>query len=443
VIKNRVIPLLLLVSLLSGAVLTLEDAQKSAMENGFDVRIDSLDNEARQWQKRNVVSGYLPQVNYNATVMRYDDLTVEQANGSSGLLAGLGYPVDESLQMRKNGLSHEFAFSQPITNGGAEVVAIKMAKHTKLAQEEGYEANRTALLLQVNQRYFELIKANKQIDIATQDLGWAKRNLENAESRFTSGILPETDLLRWKREEIEKRAFLLQTEMLVDYQTAELRVALGQDPTVETVIETEVFENFEVQFNEISMESGLVDSSSMLKSLDGYREISEYNRKLAVTSAMPRLNAFASYTKDQKWDGGDEFYTADGVWAGGVALNVPLFSGFRTSTNYFEKKYDARKADVNFEKTKSVMQANLIRIKKQIEATRVGALSASEQFDLNIKNFEIMNDRYSAGQIAQIDLLEMNRAVAASRLDYISKLLETLYHVAEYNNAIGKLEVPR
>lgn len=423
--------LLLLFSLGSAELLTLKEAESKAMENGFDIRIDSADDVAREWQKKNVVAGYLPSLSYDATLMKMDDSTAYLQGGD----------FSPNAVIKPNSLNHEFKLTQPITNGGAEVVAIKLAKHTKRAQELGYGANRADLILQVRKRYFELLKAKEQVKIAERDLTWANQNLENAQIRFESGVLPETDLLRWQRSVIEKRAVLLQSKALDEYQQAELKVAMGMNPNSSDVIETSDFQVFENLYLQFQLDSGVVDSNLRLQSLDGFREISHDQRKLALTSAMPKLNGFGSWGKNQRWSSGNDLQSGYNKWSVGVGLSVPIFSGFRNSTSYMEKKYDAIKADINYEKSRNAMAANLIRIEKFMEAARIGAESANEQFKLNVKNFEIMNDRYTLGQINQIDLLEMNQALAGSRLEYITKTLETLYFYSEYQNAIGKLEV--
>ncbi len=428
---RQILAILLLISAISAEKLSLKSAENRALESGYTMRMNSADNKARSWQKRNVIAGYLPDVSYNATLMRVDDTTALYTAYQSG------DPANPKPKM----LNHEIAVSQPITNGGAEIVAIQMAKHTKEAQELGYKADSTDLILLVRQNYFELIKAKEQIKIAKQDLEWAEKNLVDAEVRKLSGVLPETDFLRWQRVVIDKNAFLLQSQALNEYREAELRVAMGENPDGANSIETDSFQLFEEYYNKFDLDSGVIDSNTRLQSLSGYREISHDQRKMAVTSAMPKLNGFYSWGKDQQWNNGNQVTTTHGKWSVGVGLNVPLFSGFRNSTSYFEKKYDAIKSDIEFEKTRNEMSANLIRIKKFMEASQIGAESSKKQFELNRKNFEIMNDRYSLGQINQIDLLEMNQALAGSRLDYITRTLETLYYYSEYQNAIGKLEV--
>ncbi len=427
----RIIIVLLLTSLLSAEQLSLKEAELRAMSNGFDIRIDSIDDISRSWQKKNVIAGYLPKIDYSANLMRLDDSTAYYSGIS---MVGPTVP-------RPNILNHEFTLSQPITNGGAEIVAINLAKNTKRAQELGYDANRADLILLVRQRYFELIKANAQIDIAKRDLKWAEKNLVNAEVRFESGVLSEIDLLRWKRSVIDKRAFLMQSKALDEYHQADLKVAMGIDPLSQPSIETESFTVFEEYYQNFELDSGLIDSNLRLQSLDGYREISHDQRKLALTSTLPKVNGFGSWGKDQKWGDDADVITSYAKWRIGIGLNVPLFSGFRNSTAYLEKKHDAIKADIDYEKSRHMMSANLIRISKFIEAAKIGAESAHEQLELNEKAFGIMNDRYELGQVNQIDLLEMNQALAGSRLEYITRTLDALYLYSEYQNAIGKLEV--
>ena len=434
--KRLVAGVILLSAIAASAdILTLQHSQDKALRQGYQVRIDAADNSARQWQKRKIITGYFPQVTYGANLMRYEKSLVDRANFMYG-----GFPGTEDIMMRYNSLTHEFTLTQPVSNGGAEIVAIRMAKHTKAAQEAGYAANRGNLIVQVHQTYYELVKAFEYRRIGEQDLVWAQRNYESAMIKKESGILPLTDLLRWEREVNEKKASLVQTDALIAFHRAQLNALMGDKPESDTQYETQRFEEFETCFNNLSPAKGRIDDNPQLKSLEEYRALAREGMNMAVAGALPKLNAFASWNNEVKWDRRVETFGTGGSWAAGLMLNVPIFAGFRNTTAFKESKWDALKSDLVYEQAKSGFEANLVRIERFREASRINAVSAKDLWDLNRKNLAIMEDRYAAGQIGQLDFIDMQRAVAASRLGYVQKVLETLALETEYLNAIGKLE---
>lgn len=417
-------------------VLTLQDALIKSLERGYQSRIDAADSTARQWQKRNVIAGYLPQVSYAARFMRYEQSMVDMTNFMYG-----GYPGTEDIMLRNNSLTHEFSVSQPISNGGTEIVAIRMAKHAKAAQDAGYAANRGNLIVQVQQAYFELVKAFEYRRIGEQDLEWAQRNHESARIKKESGIIPLTDFLRWEREVSEKKAALVQTDASIASQRAQLNMLMGIAPGADTMYNAENFESFEASFDTLTPAKGSIDGNAQLQSLKAYSALAHENVRMAIGSALPKLNAFAAWNNEVKWDEPVQTFGTGGSWTAGLTLSVPIFNGFRNSTAYKESQWDALKSDLTFQQAKSGLEANLIRIERFREASRINAVSAKQLWDLNQRNLAIMEDRYAVGQTGLLDFIDMQRAVAASRLGYVQKVLETLTLETEYRNATGKLEV--
>ena len=254
---------LFIVFTLTAETLTLQNAQSRSLKQGYQVLIDEADNSARQWQKRNVIAGYLPQVNYRASFMRYEQSTVDDANFMYGNFSGVndttGYIINDltkNYKMRDNSLTHEFSITQPVSNGGAEIVAIAMAEHTRAAQEQTYSANRGNLIVQIHQAYYELVKDVEYRLMGEQELKWAQRNYETASIKKESGILPITDFLRWEREVNEKKASLVQTDALIAFHRAQLNALMGDSPSSNAKYIPEKFEVFENSFDSLVFSQG-------------------------------------------------------------------------------------------------------------------------------------------------------------------------------------------
>ncbi len=436
--KRKPIPLVLIMALsvLSAGELTLEQARKQALESGWKIRMNQTDNTAREWQKKNVISGYLPNVTYGATLMKMDEKTVDRAN--------MMFPADpalDPLKTRSNSLSHEISVSQPLTNGGMEIIAINIAKHTRSAQISGYKADKEDLILSITKGYFEFLKASEQKSILTADLEWAKKNFETAKIRFSGGMISRPDLIRWQQQVTEKEHALNQMEALGAISRSSLVQTMGKDPLTADSFEPESFETFEKQFATLNnLPDGSISENSRVQSLEAYNLLSEDGRKMAVASFLPKVNAFAKYSKDQAWDEISTVYNKDGTLAGGISLNVPPFSGGRNSPADLEKKYDAIKSKVELEQTKSGLAVNQIRIREMYNATKESVASAKDLVTVTEESLDMMNTRYNAGQLTQLDLLDMNRALIGAKIGYMTKVLETISLYEEYMIAIGKTE---
>jgi outer membrane protein TolC len=71
--------ILCLCPLVSGAKLTLSDAENKAVSGSYEMRAAYFNEQAREWEKRNALSSYLPSVSYSAGYNRLDENTIERS----------------------------------------------------------------------------------------------------------------------------------------------------------------------------------------------------------------------------------------------------------------------------------------------------------------------------------------------------------------------------
>lgn len=425
---------LLLVAVLligvKGEQLSLREFEGRVVKKGYHKQVDSLDDVARSWQKKNVIAGYLPDISLNGSVVR---LSKEAQLGQLGALSSFpGITVDDATL-----ISYDITLNQPLTNGGIEIVAIKIASLTKRAQEIGYEINRDQAIVSARKRYFDLLKLEEQIKLAESDLSWDREKLREAKIRFESSVLPETDLLQWQSSVLQKESTLETLKSLRAAHYANLKLSMGEEYTTGDSFEIEPFENFEEWYRSVELQSLTLSKSKLLTQMELYDKVTEKSSTAALTSALPKLNGFVSYKRSRYSE--DDSYT--GGLQGGLQLSVPLFSGFRNLTSYREKKHESIQSKVELEKLKAELMVSAVQLRSYCESAKGTIESIKKQWALNEKNVTIMNDRYLHGQVSQSDLISMRNALSLTRLEYVTNILDMLYYYTEYQSLLGLLEV--
>jgi outer membrane protein TolC len=343
--------------------------------------------------------------------------------------------------MFKNSFSHEISVNQPISNGGVEIIAIKIARETKKAVEFQLQAIRQEAVFNTRTAYFEGLKAVETAAIAEKSLTFAQRNLARAKTRHQTGDVPITDVLQWEAEVTKRQSDLTQAEAHAKFMMLNLYQNMGV-PLEDT--------DLSVQLDPVSIyeqwyDKGLaatqedITNNPRLLSLKFFTQASRGYEKAALTRFFPKLNAFYKYS----WPGWDKVqpWQERRGWTAGATLTIPIFSGFKNSTHYRKTKYEYKKNEVEEKKVENQLKINLERIKLFYRAAFKAVAGARKQLELMEKQLAIMQKRYDGGLVNQLQLLETALGADQAKINYLQKLFECLLLESEYKKEIGKLEI--
>lgn len=457
---------------LQAKILTLSEAENTAITTGYEARAKHFEEQAKEWEKKNTIAKYLPTVDYSMNFMRLGDKTIEETNKvfeGFGLTfadievlkdqhPGVEFPSDmittktdneyaNPMMQYKNSLKHEFTINQPITNGGAEVIAIKIAKHTKSAVELEQKALKQKIIYNTRKAYFDALSAIERTKVARHDLSWTKSNLNKSKTKYRTGNTPITDVLQWESEVAKKESDLLEAEATEQFLFHTLYLVMGfKDYNIQES-QLQPFESFEQWYEKGVIETNDgIDGNIQLQSIKYYTKAAEGYKKITMSSFLPKLNAFVSATLENVFN--DEENLSDinvekkpPMFAVGAVMSVPLFSGFKNSTSFKKADYEYKKTLIEEQKVESQFKVNLERIKLFYKASYGSATAAKKQQELMEKQLDIMQKRYDGGLVNQSQLLEVSLGEKMARIGYIHKLFECLLYEAEYLKNVGKLEV--
>jgi len=427
---------------LHAETLTLGDVERRAVTQAFEARAQHFEERSKAWAKRRAIAEYMPSVRYTTTYLRMYEKTVEEANRAFESMFPPSVPMPRNPnRLYEDSFSHEISVNQPITNGGAEIISIRMAELGKKAAQLQQEAVKQEVIYSARKAYFDALAAAERTAVARQSLAWSKQNLERSRTRHEAGAVPYTDLLQWEAEVVQKESDLVAAEALERSALLALFQAMGYAPhEADTSIELLPLETFEQWYQKgpASM-VGSVEGSPQLQAIRTLTKVAKELRNLALSGFLPKVNVFYAYS----WQAWDKLKPQDygKGWTAGVVLDIPLFAGTRNSANYRESQYNYLKGLVEERRVHNQFEVNLERIALMYGAAYQAVKAAHKQHELMDKQLAIMQKRYDGGQVNQSQLLEVALGVEQTRIGYIQKLLECLLLEAEQLRATGKLEV--
>jgi outer membrane protein len=473
--------MLAIYSCIHATTLTLSDAENKAVATSFEMRAQHFEERSKEWEKRNAIANYLPTVDYGFDYQQMDEDIVNAANEGFesfsamqdipfilGLL-GSQHDFGDSLNQIFAGLlstgassalqaedpfkasrlyqttfKHSITVTQPITNGGVEIIAIGIAQDTKQAIELQQEAMRQQVVFNTRKAYFDALAAVERTIVANQELSWTRQNLANARMRHSAGAVPMTDLLQWEAEEAQKLSNVLTAQATERFMLLTLFQAMGvQAQKADSSVRLQPLEIFEKWYSATpALADGSVEDNPQMKSVEMMTNVAARSKKVAVAQFMPRLNTFFSYSWPQfiNEDHNLELREEQKGWAAGITATVPIFSGLRNSTNYKKASYAYMKAEVERQQLYNQFSVNLRRIRLFHKAAFESVKAAKKQQELMEKNLDIMQKRYDGGLVNQSQLLEVSLGARMAKIGYIQKLFECLMLESEYLLATGKLE---
>jgi outer membrane protein TolC len=441
----------------SAKILSLSEAENIAITTGFEARMKYFEEQMEEWKKLGVVANYFPTIDYNMNYTRLDDSTVYYSNlamnfiEDSPMLQGLDVDL-KANKMYQNTITNEVSLTQPLYNGGMEISAIKIAYNVKKAFKLQQKAFYQDDIYNTRKAYFDALAAIERTKVARQTLSWTQQNFQNSKIKYKAGGTPITDMLQWEAEVLQKESELLEATATEEFMMMTLLQTIGVPPAKSSIlIDLQPLEIFKHWYKRGMVNTGdSIVSNYQLQTIKLYTKIAEENKRMALGSFLPKLNAFCKYSRDHGWeyfDLGKMFDNSDYIiqkpknFATGISLSIPLFHGFRKSIKYKKTNYEYLKIATEEKKVESQLKVNLNRIKLFYKASYQSVKAAQKQVELMEKQLEIMQKRYDGGLVNQSQLLEVSLGTNQTKIGYIQKLFECLLYEAEYLKNVGKLEV--
>lgn len=270
--------------------------------------------------------------------------------------------------------------------------------------------------------YYDMLKAAKNIEVATETTKQFEQHLERAKGFFEAGLKPKYDVTKAEVDLSNARLNLIRTKNGLSLARVVLNNAMGlpEAPDYE-IVDNLGFSPFQVPFAKALTMA--FDHRPDLKGLLLKKQAAEQGVVLARKGDSPYVsgNASTSYSGDT--------LAMDQGWSVGVALSVPIFNGYQTKYLISEAQASA---DILAAQETSLRQSihkdlqqgylNLQEAEERISSTKLSVQQAEE-------NFEIASGRYEAGVGAPVEITDAYVLLVNARTNQIQALYD--YRIAQ------------
>ena len=386
---------------------SLGDVVDLALRNNPATRAAWQDARAAAASYASQRGGYFPTINLNAGLnVRSSSVSGGTPPSGSGAASG-GDSTTFGPTVSLSWLLFDF---------GSRSGSVENARQSLLALNWAQNATIQATVLSAGQAYFQYMTAKATLEARKASLRDAQLNFEAASARHEAGVATIADVLQAKTALSQSQLTVQTVDGIVQTTRGSLAVSMGFPANLPFDIE-EMPGEVPLEGITRTVEDLITQALENRPSLLAARAqvlASEAQVKKAQGDALPTLTLNSS--------GGRTYFDSSGgssghsdAYGAGLALNVPLFTGFSQSNNIERAKAQSRAAS---ERQKGLEQQVIFQVYADYYALQTAAQTSRTADDLVTsaeQSVQVALGRYKEGVGTILDLTTAQSALADAR----------------------------
>ena len=305
-------------------------------------------------------------------------------------------------------------------------------QHTEAVRNSTFEVKKLEVRTAIKVLFDRILLGKTILVYVEQNLELTKAFQAKTKVRFNAGDVSMLDVLRAEVELGRAQSRVTTAKNDLSIFGAELNTMLARDTQSSFDVSGElVFRPLDIELE--SMKKTALENRPDLNGAEKSFEESQTLKKLAVTSIVPDMNvgAFRQTLRDTAG--------REGYWHLSVGFDIPLWAMVRRRGEIAEAaaevgRSNALKQSLRNQALLEVENAyrNLKSLEEQVELYREKTLDAVE------KSYEMANRSYQEGKATYLELLEAQRILTETRIEYAEILFRYSSELSILERSVGK-----
>lgn len=297
-----------------------------------------------------------------------------------------------------------------------------------------FEQSRNELILRVADRYFQLLAARANADVARRQKVAIQRQLDLASERLNVGLGTRTDLYDAEARLQQAVADEIQANNAIDNAVQALKQVIGTTPEALTPLDKDAPLQPPVPNSaEVWVERALTHNLA-LRAADFDLQIADAEIEKQNAARWPTIGLSANQRRRNSTDGVVNSTTF------GATLNWPLRldKAIQHKTKQAALQYNA--AEQSREALKRQVEADTISAYLAVVSGISQVTALSEAVRAGDNAVQAKDEGFRAGLTTNLDVLDAQRDLARSRTDYLSARYAFILSVLRLEQAVGDLD---
>jgi outer membrane protein TolC len=327
----------------------------------------------------------------------------------------------------------------PIYNGGRSDALERSARAEAAAVAAEVAVAQADLRLEVARSFWAVVTARATVDVLEQGVTRSQAHAADVRQRFNAGLVPPNEIASADAQESRSRMLAIEARNQRDVSTADLARLIGQpsDQPIDPVaaldapglalagIEPLVADARESRQERRAMERR-IDSANEQQSAAAAGRLPTVSIAAGVDYARPNPRIFP---RTDRWDDS---------WDAGVNLRWPLWDGGRVAADVAQAAGAVEAARQRLAEFDSVLALEVRQRALDIESGRAAVAAASDGVRAAAEARRVVSERYQAGVITQIEVLDAEYALLQAELDRTRALAGVRLSEAQLARAVGR-----
>lgn len=386
---------------------SLDDLYRIALERAERIKISEEDLYITERVRDKALAVLLPKFSAFGDYTRYSD---EKASASGSIIQ----PEDST--------SWGLRLDQTLSLSGRELTAFKISKENIEKSRYDLYAVREEYLFRVSSAYYDVLRAQKAVEIAKANAERLTKHRDAAAIRLKVGEVTKTALLRAEAELSGAQAELVRAEnglKLTRAILARLVGLIGDYDLKESVVKAETFEGHTLG----SLKEEAIAERAEAKSLDLQKKVAGDQVRYARGAYWPTVSIEGVYR--QKEEDPASSFTVEETTYGGLRLNFPFFEGGLRRAEVKEAEAKQRQSELIYQDLKKTINIEVENAYLDLITQREILKSLEDQLTFAKDNYNATSKQFEFGLANSIDVMDANtllvtseRQLAEARLNY-------------------------
>lgn len=409
--------------------LTLEESVKIALERSLTIHSAVVGIAGSEFRRKEAITNFLPWWTGQYGYTRYDSpVTIGAVQVSTpGVIANTSRDV----------YNFNTTLNQPVFTGGFNLANYRSAKLGVDLSKVNVETVKRDLVLQVRVGYFNILRAEKFLDVAQQQVKQFEAQLEVTKAFFDVGIIPKNDVLQAEVRLANARQTLVRAENDLATAKASFNILLRREiNTPLEVVDILAYKPFPMGF-EASLEEALrlrPEVKAAQINIDQTKE----NVRVARSGYFPTVNLLGNYNRSSEELGlnGDLKFER---WTIQALATFTLWNWGNTSFKVGESKVKVTQAE---DSKTQLIDSITLEVKNdylKMKGAEKNLSVAEKSIEQAEENLRMNEERYKYQVATQTDVLDAVTLLAQARVNYYGALSEFNVAKAQLERSMGRM----
>lgn len=426
-----------------GEKLSLQKCIDVALSNNYELRAAELNLQLADRDIISARSAWLPHLNSSFSFGKYVQGTrTVQEDVPVGVDSTTGQYIYQQRnvtyeQTERNSYGASLYLDQHIYDFGRTGNQIRQAKAYKQYQEHNLFSTRNLVIANVSDKYFELLKAIKLLDVYQEAVKHAEENLSYNNTMMDVGLLSQAEIFQAKVNLGARRTDLINQANAIELAKAALNSAMGINPATPIEIELDTPKPIFPAYNFDEAVNIALEKNEHLKAIQQRVTATEYAIRSAKARYAPSIGARASYSRDNDDISRvystklDEDFTA--TIGAGVDLNI--FNGFADKAEIERQKLNNQLALEQLNEEKRILISSIREYFLMLKGIEDMISINEENLEAYQENLRLQTEKRRVGSgtelevmAAQVDVIRAQESLV--RAEYEAKIFRAYLEAA-------------